>query len=156
MAYRRLWLWLIAASIPLGLMAGFVGIGGAVGEDARATSGLYGVPQDYREIIARHILTKTDREKVHRAEITGPGLSYGYGSPPRPTVCASMSYKSSRLQPDHVVGFTFEDGKIDEIFNPDDRDLKIGGGAWAAVIKYAHTCDTFSYVPFPEVSKTAR
>ena len=49
------------------------------------------------------------------------------------------------------VGFTFEDGQIAEVFNPDFGNPKVGA-ALAAVVRFGYTCETHTYVPFPELS----
>lgn len=53
------------------------------------------------------------------------------------------------------AGFTFEDGQIDEVFDPDKTDPKVGV-ADAAVIKYGYKCGALLYYPFPELLKSTK
>ena len=55
--------WLITAAVPFCLLAGILSTEGAARDEASATDGPQGVPPDYREIIARSILMKTDLKK---------------------------------------------------------------------------------------------
>lgn len=148
MTRRRLPLSLIAATIPLGLLTG-----SASAENL--ADGPYAVPQNYRVMIARHILARTDRATIHRAEITTPGVSALRESREKPTVCASVWLKGAVIQPSFVIGFTFVDGEINYTFNPEDNNPKVGE-ARAAVIKFGPTCDIFSDVPFPEITASQR
>jgi hypothetical protein len=50
------------------------------------------------------------------------------------------------------MGFTFENAKIAEVFNPDEIN-PAAGGAFAAAVKNAATCGKLTYSPFPELAK---
>jgi len=151
MACRRLWLGLITAAIPFCVLS----IEGAADDKARATIGPQAVPPDHRELIARAILKKTELHKIRRAKVTRPSLSYGHGDPIRPVVCARLTIQDAQGQRELHTGFTFEHGQIDEVFNPDDAEPRVGQ-ALAAVVKYGYRCSTLTYESFPELSKTTK
>ena len=155
MACCRLWPWLITAAIHFCMLAVVVSTEVAADEKARATTGPQAVPPDYREIIARSILTKTDRDKIRRAEISRPALSFGREALRRPVACVRLIIQGTKGERELNAGFTFEVGQIDEVFNPDETDPKVGV-ADAAVIKYGYKCDSLSYYPFPELLKSTR
>jgi hypothetical protein len=113
----------------------------------------YAIPQNYREMIARHILATTDPDTIRRAQITTPRDSVAHGSDEKRTVCASVWLKGAVIEPSYVVGFIFLAGEIHRTFNPDDNNPKVGE-ARAAVIKFGPTCDFLSYVPFPEIQSS--
>ena len=150
MACRRLWLWLIAAAVPFSLLVGFVSTKGAANDKPSATTGRQAVPPDYRELIARALLEKTDLQKIRHAKITRPGLSYE-GGVKRPVACARLTIQHTKGERELHTGFTFQDGQIDEVFNPDFMNPMVGA-ARAAVARYGqHSCESHSYVPFPEL-----
>ena len=156
MACRRLWLWLMVAAIPFCLLAGFVSTESEASDKISATTGPRAVPSDYRELIARAMLKKTDLDKIRRAEITRPGLSFGLGVDRRPVACARLTIQGTKGERELHVGFTFEDGQIDEVFNPDFMNPMVGA-ARAAVARYGqHSCEAHSYVLFPEILKPTR
>lgn len=148
MTLRRSWLRLIAAIISLSALT-------VPASAENSADGPYAVPQNYREIIARHILATTNRSEIARAQITTPGVSAVREDREKPTVCASVWLKGAVIQPSFVIGFTFVDGDINYTFNPDDNAPKVGD-ARAAVIKFGPTCDVFSDVPFPEITASRR
>jgi hypothetical protein len=49
----------------------------------------------------------------------------------------------------------FVAGEIDQTFNPDDNNPKVGG-ANAAVVRFGPTCDHMTDVPFPEITASQR
>jgi hypothetical protein len=148
MACRRSQLRLIAAAISIGVLTGL-----AIAEDS--ADGPYAVPQNYREMIARYILATTDRDKIHRAQITTPGVSDARASRDTPNVCASVWLKGAIIEPSFVIGLTFFAGQIAGTFNPADNHPKVGG-ADAAVVRFGPTCDHMTDVPFPEITASQR
>ena len=155
MACRRFWLWSIAAAISFCLLVSFVSTEGAADDRFNPTIGRKAVPLDYRHLIARAILKKTDRHKIRRAEITAPSLSYWSYGHPTPVVCARLTIQDTNGEKELSSGFTFDNGQIDEIFNPADAEPMVGA-ARAAVIKFGHKCGTQIYQSFPEIPTSTK
>ena len=124
--------------------------GGCATPDPATTT----VPPNYRQMIVRHLTANRDMSKILKAEISAPGEwvgPFGLGSP-RPIVCVQLTVQGPLIQQTYAMGFTFENAKIAEVFNPDEIN-PAAGGAFAAAVKNAATCGKLTYSPFPELAK---
>lgn len=113
------------------------------------------VPQNYRLLVAGYLASKWDKRKILKTEISGPGDwvgPFGLGSP-RPIACVQLTIQGPLIQQTVAMGFTFENGQIAEVFNPDEVN-PAAGGAFAAAMKNAATCGKLTYSPFPELVKS--
>ena len=113
------------------------------------------VPPNYRLLVAGHVASKWDRRKILKAEISAPGDwegPFGLGSP-RPIACVKLTIQGPLIQQIVAMGFTFENGQIAEVFNPDEIN-PAAGGAFAAAMKNAVTCGKLVYSSFPELVKS--
>ena len=113
------------------------------------------VPANYRQLVARNILaSKMDLAKLVSAEISSPGEwegPFGLGGK-RPIVCARLTIDGPIIRQTYNLGYTFQNGEIAEVFDPDSVN-PAAGGAFGAALKSAATCGKLSYSPFPGLSK---
>jgi hypothetical protein len=110
------------------------------------------VPPNYRQLIARKLATSTDLRKLRKAEISQPGEGWRgvFNGGTRPIVCAALTVEGKIIQQSYVVGYTFQNGQIDEVFYPGAYNPM--QGAVGAAIESALTCDKLAYSPFPELT----
>jgi hypothetical protein len=129
--------------------------GGAIPPGATDAGGSQGVPANYRQLVARNISArKMDLVKLVCAEISSPGEwqgPFGLGGK-RPIVCARLTIDGPIIRQTYNLGYTFQNGEIAEVFDPDSVN-PAAGGAFGAALKSAATCGKLSYSPFPELSK---
>ena len=95
-----------------------------------------------------------DLAKLVSAEISSPGEwegPFGLGGK-RPIVCARLTIEGPIIRQTYNLGYTFQNGEIAEVFDPDSVN-PAAGGAFGAALKSAATCGKLSYSPFPELSK---
>lgn len=114
------------------------------------------VPSNYRLLVAGYLASKWDKRKILKAEISRPGDwvgPFGLGGP-RPIACVQLTIQGPLIQQTLAMGFTFENGQIAEVFNPDEIN-PAAGGAFAAAVKNAATCGKLAYSPFPELVKAS-
>jgi hypothetical protein len=126
----------------------------APGAGAAIASKSSAVPANYRGLVVRYLAANNQGGKVLKAEISRPGV---WESPlgltsPRPIVCAKWVAQGPFIQQSHSLAFTFEGGKIAEVFDPGYIN-PAAGGAFAAALKDAATCGKLAYGPFPEMVK---
>ena len=111
------------------------------------------VPGNYRQLVARHIAANTSTKLV-KAEISQPGevwmgLIQGGN---RPIVCANLTIQGPVIQQSYTLGFTFESGRIADVFYPGGYNPAIG--AVGAAVQQGLTYGQLSYGPFPEVLRS--
>jgi hypothetical protein len=146
---------LLGAAGLLLLAAGGCATTDAQGGGAASSSKAHAVPGNYRQQVARHLIADLKGGKILKAEIARPGV---WESPlgltsPRPIVCAKWVSQGPVIQQSHSLAFTFENGKIADVFDPGYIN-PAAGGAFAAALKDSATCGKLSYVPFPEIVKS--
>ena len=138
------------------VLACFVGVlllfvGGCATPNPATTT----VPPNYRQLIVRHVAANWDMSRILKAAISAPGEwvgPFGLGNP-RPIVCVQITIQGPLIQQTSTMGYTFENGQIAEVFNPDEIN-PAAGGAFAAAVKNAATCGKLAYLPFTELAKT--
>ena len=148
----RCWLLrLIVVSAPIWALGGCASTD-ATGIQTTAIPLSTAVPPNYRQIVARNVLAKAQREKILQVQISAPGVWVGpfdLGTP-RPIACVRWTRQGVFGPLEEDIGYTFSDGHIDEVFgfNP-----MANGGLVPAATKHAYTCGKLTYGPFPEVIK---
>jgi hypothetical protein len=95
--------------------------------------------------------------KILKAEITAPAKGWMgiTGGGTRPIACVRLTVKSQGLFADKstfVTGYTFERGKVADVFYPDSVNPALGGAIGAA-IRSASTCGNLTYGAFPELMR---
>jgi hypothetical protein len=123
-----------------------------VGQEGAAKTSV-GVPANYRQLIARHLAASADKAKVLKAEISGPGEGWMglFGGGNRPIACARVTVQGPLIQQTNIAGYTFENGRIADVFYPGGYNPMIG--AVGAALQSNLTCDKLSYGPFPELAR---
>ena len=120
---------------------------------AAAAKAATAVPSNYRQLIARKIAAHTDLSTLRKAEISEPGEGWMglINGGNRPIACVALTIQGPLIQQTNVLGYTFKNGQIDDVFYPNAVNPAIG--AVATAIGGQMTCGKLAYSPFPELTK---